>query len=223
MSDLGPQISRIRDKLGLAGRADPEGTAFGAAHHRHRLGPPLGEADVAAFEAGHGISLPSGYRAFLTQVGYGLPRHVPAASYGGGRAGAGPYYGLLPVLTDWEMVDGATLAEPPVLPDHPDAAAIRTAFEAEDMEDALFDQLEAQLHNGLLALCHEGCSAYTALVVSGPHRGQLVGVSLDMMGELFPLDPDIDFLGWYESWLDAVIRGPVAEHDFPGTVYLIRR
>ena len=69
----------------MAGRSE----SFGESKHGFRLGPPLGEGELAAFEQVHGVSLPAGYRAFLTEIGNG---------------GAGPYYGLVP-LEKWRALN----------------------------------------------------------------------------------------------------------------------
>jgi hypothetical protein len=70
----------VRDRLArLAKRRDAR-SVFGAAAHRFRLAPPLGERDVEAVEEQFGGPLPESYRSFLVEVG---------------ASGAGPGYGLL--------------------------------------------------------------------------------------------------------------------------------
>ncbi|MDX6741411.1 HEAT repeat domain-containing protein [Actinocorallia sp. A-T 12471] len=74
--------------------------------------------------------------------------------------------------------------------------------------DELYDREgdDAEHCRGALAVVHGGCALYTLLVVTGPARGRLVRVDLD--GGLAPLVlDDVDFLAWYERWLDDVIAG----------------
>lgn len=68
------RIAQILEKLGRVRDARIE--TFGAEAHRYALAAPLGEDELRALEATHGITLPEGYRPFL--------RHA-------GRRGAGPY------------------------------------------------------------------------------------------------------------------------------------
>ena len=92
-TDLGVRLSRVAAKLRTAASIPGEPVMFGASTHRFRLGPPLDDFVVAAFEGRHGVSLPGDYRAFITTVGHGGP---------GQFGGAGPYYGLHP-LENWDL------------------------------------------------------------------------------------------------------------------------
>src|SRR5262245_46434372 len=78
-----------------------------AKSHRYVLNPPLTEKEVRAFEAAHGIALPTDYRDFLINVGNG---------------GAGPEYGIFKLgetdvgrgFAPWDEDDGfvGTLSAP---------------------------------------------------------------------------------------------------------------
>src|SRR5690348_13893741 len=59
--------------------ADLSNRVFGSSQHRYLMMPPWPERRVATFEQRHAITLPDGYRHFLTKIG---------------AAGAGPGYGL---------------------------------------------------------------------------------------------------------------------------------
>ncbi|SOB84850.1 SMI1/KNR4 family protein [Streptomyces sp. 1331.2] len=76
------RIIRIRRKLAKVPYAALRSHSFGEEKHRFRLGPPLPDTKVAAFEADHHIELPAPFRSFLTTLGGG---------------GASPFYGLLPL------------------------------------------------------------------------------------------------------------------------------
>lgn len=72
----------LGELVALLREADPAFRVFGSEVHRHRPATTLSEAEIAAFEAAHGIRLPDDYRAYLHDVGNG---------------GAGPYYGIMPL------------------------------------------------------------------------------------------------------------------------------
>src|ERR1044072_2413011 len=55
---------------------------FGSERHAYRFNPPLSPRQVEAFEAAHGITLPTPYRRFVTELGNG---------------GGGPVYGVPPL------------------------------------------------------------------------------------------------------------------------------
>src|SRR4051794_38942402 len=87
-------VARIRTKL-IAACTEPvpRPRAFARAPGGQRLGGPLSEERVLAYEKSHGIRLPSGYRTFLREIGNG---------------GIGPDCGLLP-LTRWSARDIPTV------------------------------------------------------------------------------------------------------------------
>jgi HEAT repeats/SMI1 / KNR4 family (SUKH-1) len=196
MSDAADPIPRILQKLAEVQRRAPGG--FGTEGHGFRLNPPLSEADVAAFEAAHGIRIPEEYRRFLREAGHG---------------GAGPFYGLMP-LSEWDLatmyddVPGWMARPSPLVPEMPDELG---------WEDAL-ECAEEEIYQGTLALAEQGCSGYAVLVVTGPHRGRVAYIHLEhAFAPHFPRYPN--FLAWYEAWLDETLWGyDVARfgHGLPG-------
>jgi hypothetical protein len=64
---------------------------FGAGAHRYRFNPPLEPEVVAAFEASQALRLPEDYRDFILNVGNG---------------GAGPCYGIYPLLPEGSIHHG---------------------------------------------------------------------------------------------------------------------
>lgn len=177
-------IPRILRKLAEVRRRAPGG--FGTEAHGFRLGPPLSEAEVAAFEAEHGIRIPEEYRRFLREAGHG---------------GAGPFYGLMP-LSEWDVatmdddVPGWMARPSPLVPEMPDEPG---------WEDAL-ECAEEEIYQGTLALAEQGCSGYAVLVVTGPHRGRVAYIHLEhAFAPYFPRYPS--FLAWYEAWLDETLWG----------------
>ena len=182
---------QIRATLAAIAAADPECTAFGASRHGHRLGPPLAETDVTAFEQQHQITLPASYRGFVLRVGDG---------------GAGPYYGLYrldrsgTLSLEWdERPVPRQLATP--FPHttlwNPNAAGSESWM----TDDEYFD---AKWSTGSLIIAEFGCGAFFRLVVSGAARGQ---VWFDDRAADGGLTPGPDFRDWYLSWLESAAVG----------------
>jgi hypothetical protein len=181
-------LQSIRQKLSHLRARDPKYQLFGALSHEYRLGAPLTEADLRSFERQFGVSLPSDYRLFLTQIGHG---------------GAGPYYGLF-ALDDQDpenITDINQLAEP---------FPWKDAFNSEGSDDATVDHgddefLEMSLP-GALYLCHYGCALRFFLVVAGPSSGEVWhDFRADGRGIYPAAAPDgrhPGFLEWYGQWVD---------------------
>lgn len=182
----------IHARLSAARDADPGFQQFGARRHRHRLGPVLGEADVAAFEAWHRVTLPGAYRTFLLEVGNG---------------GAGPHYGLFSLDGDGLRADdleerslAGHLATPfphthAWNPDYYVHADERPRPVDAITEDDYFDVRQT---SGSLIIAEFGCGAFHRLVITGPARGE---VWFDDRPSDGGLTPETDFRTWYETWL----------------------
>jgi hypothetical protein len=188
------QVERIRQKLATIPSLPERGKSFGEETHGFKLGPPLSESELAAFEAEHGITLPAGYRAFLGRIGNGGP-----GQYGG----AGPYYGLHP-LENWQYAmveEGGRLDVPfPVAPDQDFAGDVEW-YEAVGLGGD-FDEW----FPGAIALSDQGCGYYCVLVVTGPARGWIAYTRYSEGPPFFVAD---DFLDWYEGWLDEMATGVI--------------
>ncbi|GAA3067269.1 SMI1/KNR4 family protein [Streptosporangium carneum] len=178
-------VGHIQSCLTAVAQADPGHEIFGASRHRHRLGPVLDEAEVAGFEALHGVSLPEAYRAFLTDVGDG---------------GAGPHYGLFR-LDGFEMRDlERQERETPGFMAAPFPHTRNwNPYDRMD-EDEYFAPRQVA---GSLIVAEFGCGAFHRLVVTGEARGE---VWLDDRASDGGLLREGDFREWYTSWLDARMR-----------------
>ncbi len=176
------RLHHIRDKLDRLRRDGWKQHAhqFRVEAHRFLLSPPLDEGQVQAFESEHGIRLPADYRAFLRSVG---------------EAGAGPYYGLLPLARWDDLADrpAGHLAQPsPLVPG---------CRYGDDWDEQL--AIADSPFRGLLPLAEIGCGGYCLLVVSGPAQGRVV-----YAGDAPPYFVwDRSFLAWYERWLDELLAG----------------
>ncbi|MEU9111069.1 SMI1/KNR4 family protein [Streptomyces sp. NPDC048483] len=176
--DEGGVRARIREMAAL----DPERAAFGADTHRYQLAPALPEAEVRAFEEGHGIELPAAYRSFVTKVGNGP---------------AGPSYGLMPLTVprpeagdDWAVDDEwaedrlpGRLAEP---------------FPLTEPLPGRIGAPADELTRGTLMLAEEGCGMFIRLILNGQRAGEVWRMDPDW-GGFVPASPG--FRTWYTEWL----------------------
>ncbi len=199
-----PQTDRIRKKLAVARQSDPQLKVFGARDHQYALGTPADEGRLRAFEGEYGITLPSCYRAFISEVGNG------GASYRG--SGAGPYYGIYPLGGDVdELVEsprrslvGLPKVHPGLTPEEWEHLCCRVN-QSDGLSDEEYEAELESLYAGLLPIGSQGCTYLHALVVAGQHRGRVVHMDSDRQRPVFAPEPN--FLDWYERWLDDVISG----------------
>ncbi|MGW0846462.1 SMI1/KNR4 family protein [Streptomyces sp. NPDC002787] len=183
MADVDQVWAGVRQRVVALRGERAAGEVFGSSGHGWALEEPLSEDALAELEAQVGVRLPEEYRTFLAQVGAG---------------GAGPSYGIFPVLRvegrwRWEG-DGADLADLSLLAEPfpekgPDPEAL-AALLAEHPEEEDFDDIEdfdmayeawderladllwpPERTAGAVVICHLGCAQREWLVVSGPHRG----------------------------------------------------
>jgi len=209
--ELDVQCVRIAQKLKAAASADPTFAVFGSGSHKYAIGPTVSEAEIRAFETEHGIELPAHYRAFLKHVGNGAPG-------GGGRAAAGPFYGIYPLgsgIDAFVFGQGGHLGMRPfVRPDMPQSEWEEAAkpLDADDIPDDEYTRGQSRLFGGLLPIGHQGCQSYHALVLQGPDAGKVVNIDTDRYLPVFCFEAN--FLDWYERWLDEIISG-IAQKDGP--------
>jgi hypothetical protein len=167
------RLEQIRRKLETLASFDIEECAdldLGIRKHRFRLEPPLPDAEVGAFEERYGISLPPEYRDFITSVG---------------SSGAGPYYGLLPLAQgtehlncDTEAICKRKLGAASPLSDkvyQPDWKIGQDDWLVEvggaNWRERQFGPESWDPFQGSMAICDQGCTYYTVLVLNGPERG----------------------------------------------------
>ena len=213
------QLQRIQQKLAQAKAADKDLEVFGASSHKYHLNPPVSEAEVLAFEEKYGISLPEDYRAFVQTIGDANAQKLETM--------AGPYYGLSTFGTqvddllyegseiylkapcalspDMTQEEWETLSAPLELDDFEDDEEEGYVIEVEDnyIEEC------GKVFGGLLPLGSQGCTYYHALVLNGKYAGRIVNVDLDLAQPKFAFE--INFLDWYERYLDEVISGQLLD------------
>jgi hypothetical protein len=179
---------------------------FGAGTHRYRFNPPLEPEAVAAFEASQALRLPEDYREFILNVGNG---------------GAGPCYGIYPLLPEgsihhgWSNKDHARIDLSVPFPHAGDWDAAwldEIDWDAgERPDDSLMEEyLDTRHMAGSLCLCHRGCGDFWLLVVKGDERGN---IWMDGRGNLSGIFPEsgahgerLSFSQWYLNWLDECLK-----------------
>ena len=212
------QLHRIQQKLAQAKAADKDLEVFGASSHKYHLNPPVSEAEVLAFEEKYGISLPEDYRAFVQTIGDANAQKLETM--------AGPYYGLSAFGTQVDdlLYEGSeiylkapcTLSPDMTQEEWETLSAPLETDEEELEEDGYVIEVEdnyieecGKVFGGLLPLGSQGCTYYHALVLNGKYAGRIVNVDLDLAQPKFAFE--INFLDWYERYLDEVISGQLLD------------
>jgi hypothetical protein len=136
-------------------------------------------ADVAAIEAGFIVTLPEGYRRFVTEIADG---------------GLGPGCGMF-------GVHEAIADAPEWTGDLSRAFVSSTA----DARDVLHKEVDG-LPNGSLLLAHTGCGCFDILVVSGEQCGTVWGLDRRTLSPFWEQGRQVTFLDWYEQWLDWQLK-----------------
>jgi hypothetical protein len=199
----------VRSRIDALRRRDVARKVFGAAGHGYELQPVLTDPEVRAVEAQWAVQFPDDYRTFLVEIG---------------RGGAGPAYGIFPlVLAEgvwrWEG-DGGDLVSQPQKP-FPYSAAWNDAFrerEDDEDEDSYWAEHDAwgeavywkpEKTHGAVCLCHEGCAMRDWLVVTGPERGHIWIDDRANDEGLMPRNMKgqrVTFSSWYMHWLSEAER-----------------
>ena len=199
---MSTQIQRIKDKLIKAKYTDVKLKVFGAESHKYILGKPLYDEDILKFEKEYDLELPESYKAFLLHIGNG------GISYS--DSGSGPFYGIYPLGKNVdELVENTKyLKRDCVLyPDMTDEywKDLTKKVDEKDISDEDYENELGKIYSGILPLGSQGCTYIHALVLNGEHKGRVVNIDLDQQKPKFTFE--LNFLDWYERWLDEVISG----------------
>lgn len=95
------------------------------------------------------------------------------------------------------------------------------AFSELDQDSVNDSRDYSELQNGYLYLSHVGCGMSFILVVTGKVKGSIWFDDLGSDNGLFPLTKShdrlefVDFLTFYENWLDACLRVVNGQKAFP--------
>jgi len=192
------RLDRIRRKLGTLSSYDIEECAdldLGVKKHGFLLAPPLLESEAVAFEERYGILLPPEYRIFVTSVG---------------SSGAGPYYGLLSLAKatdhlncDDEAAYKRMLGAISPLSDRVYRDGWLVEVGGENWKEKRYASESWDPFQGTMAICDQGCTYYTVLVLSGPYCGTIWNIDICLSPPVRA--PYSGFLDYYEDWVDRMV------------------
>ncbi len=204
------QLDRIINKLKMLRELDKSFHIFGSKIHKYKFNSCKSEEELRFFEKENNIILPLGYREFLKYIGNG---------------GAGPYYGL-EALENGRYVDLDYKKEENLIDlskpfefteswnfDFTELEEMdsKTEEDEEKIERYLYENYyHNKFINGLLRISNFGCGVSINLVVNGKEKGKIWvddrandnGIYPD---HYFENDEKLNFLDWYELWLDNSI------------------
>lgn len=199
------QIERIKNKLITAKNTDNQLKVFGASNHKYFLGKTVSEFQILEFEKDYDLKLPECYRSFLLHVGNGGISHS--------NSGAGPFYGIYSLGENiGELIYENTkqyLKEDcklyPKMTNEFWYELTKNIEENDAISDEDFDMELGKIYSGILPLGTQGCTYYHALILNGEFKGRVINVDCERHKPKFTFE--LNFLDWYERWLDEVISG----------------
>ena len=212
------QVERIKIKLNLAKNTDSFFEVFGASSHRYRLDAPVNMKKVAIFEKKYNISLPDGYKVFLTQIGNGGNEYESVT----GNSGAGPDYGIFKLGHKFHCIanpKSGYLAKEPFFNSETTVEEWEKISEnmPEDISDDEYNKMFDRAYAGILLIGFQGCSGFNGIMLSGKNAGRVVYL-LDQILYCPQFAQEANFLDWYENWLDSIISGQRFRDSPYGTV-----
>lgn len=205
------QVERIKIKLNLAKNTDSFFEVFGASSHKYRLDSPIDITEIETFEKKYNISLPDGYKIFLTQIGNGGNERKSQV----GNSGAGPDYGIYKLGHEQQFCMGYSasptveyLAKEPFFNSETTKEDWEKISESipEDIPNDEYDKEFERVYAGILTISACGCAGYMGIMLSGENKGRVVYM-YDELQYCPQFVNEVNFLDWYENWLDSIISG----------------
>lgn len=204
------QIERIKSKLVEAKATDKDLKVFGASGHEYVLGEVASSEAILKFENEYDVQLPNCYKAFLMNIGNGGISFSSSA--------AGPFYGIYPLGENVneliyentkEYLKGDCVLYPKMSEEHWEN--LTEKIEEDTISDADYEKELGKIYGGLLPIGTQGCSSYHALVLNGEFKGRVVNINSERYKPQFTFE--LNFLDWYERWLDEVISGDLTQEN----------
>lgn len=207
MEKTNSDIPKLVEKLALLRWRDKQRIIFGAEQHGYAL-QQITRRDLLDLETHIGVILPSDYRTWLLEVGYG----------------AGPYYGLFSPqriaeeLRYSESGTGGDVADASKI----DSGQLQRFFAAiRDGGSSVGNGISANSMIGAVPVGEQGCGGYSQILVAGEYRGAMFGECEEVLAyqatpltafwpEAVSRNPAADqhplsFLQWLDHWLDTSI------------------
>lgn len=205
MTDYTDQIQRIKDKLLEAKKADKNLKVFGADRHKYIINKPTTLKAVTEFETKYSVELPDCYKAFLLEIGNG--------GIGWQNSAAGPFFGIYPFGENvneliYDNTEKYLKNECVIIPKMTDdfwKSLTKNIEENDEISDEDYEIELGKLWGGILPIGSQGCTYLHGIVLNGQYKGTVVNLDMDRQKPKFTYE--INFLDWYERWLDEVISG----------------
>ena len=178
-------VKNLDDLLHRMREEDPGFRVYGAGNHKYRLGPPLTESELQAFERQYAVTLPADFRFFLGRCGNGGAIRS-CAPYIAINAGAGPGGGVMPLE---EAVNSCDLSKPFPLTE---AVDVQSFPEVEEWRE--------EGPPGVLEICYHGGADFSYLVVNGPAYGAVWTANVEAHIMNFHCSHP-SFESWYGEWM----------------------
>lgn len=199
------QIQRIKDKLLEAKKADKNLKVFGADRHKYIINKPTTLKSVMEFETKYSITLPDCYKAFVLEFGNG--------GIGWQNSAAGPFFGIYALGENineliYENIEKHLKNECIIVPKMTDdfwKSLTKNIDENDEISDEEYEIELGKLWAGILPIGSQGCTYLHGIVLNGQFKGRVVNLDMDRQKPQFAYE--VNFLDWYERWLDEVISG----------------
>ena len=205
MTNYTIQIQRIKDKLLEAKKADKNLKVFGSDRHKYNINEPTIPQSVMEFEKKYSITLPDCYKAFVLEFGNG--------GIGWQNSAAGPFLGIYSFGENineliYEYAEKYLKSECVIVPKMTDdfwKSLTKNIDKNEGVSDEDYKTELGKLWAGILPIGSQGCTYLHGIVLTGQFKGRVMNLDMDRQKPQFAYE--VNFLDWYERWLDEVISG----------------
>ena len=206
------QIERIKKKLIFARKKDVNFQIFGAESHKYHLSKPASILEVNDFETKYNIELPKCFKSFLTEVGNGGIEYPKSII---GNSAAGPNFGiyklnspLIDIVADTKLryLESRTLLNSKLVELEWEKLVKKTMSGRKNKEsDEEYEECVAKIYSGILTIGYCGCSGYQGILLNGNEKGRVI-YFYDELDYCPHFAEELNFLDWYENWLDEIIN-----------------
>lgn len=202
------QIERIKIKLTLAKNTDCFFEVFGASSHKYIIGKPIDSEKISDFEKKYNLTLPLEYKKFLTLIGNGGINYENSVV---GNSCAGPGYGIFELGHFYQFITEPSLKyhekEPFFNENMTEENWMKIYDEIEDnVSDEEYENILGKAYSRILNIGYSGCSNYLSIILNGKNSSRVIE-SYEEIEYCPRLFQEMNYLDWYENWLDRIISG----------------